>query len=236
MIKTTIIALIEGRRYEFTAELAEVAGWADTANETAIGMLHDSMDQLSKAIEWDAVPDPVTAGEHVDWPILRGCSDGRHLDCFRPEVCGCGCHRPAPHLSMDANGNRQCYLCGFYHDEPGSCATGEPTNIAAGPDEEPEYDGPTDDNSDRFLPTYDDGVLVCPECGAIGPALCERDCPRWNGPEEGDYRESTFPTLDEILETGRPYDDDECAAVNGPYADRVAAAVVEASKQDEGDR
>lgn len=183
MIKTTIIALIEGRRYEFSAELAEVAGWADTANETAIGMLHDSMDQLSKAIEWDAVPDPVT----------------------------------------DENGNRQCYLCGFYHDEPGSCATGEPTNITPGPDDEPEYDGPTMDYGEY---EYVDDAEETPD---------EDDEDSYHGPEEGDYRESTFPTLDEILETGRPYTDDEHESgvpANVRYQ-VIADAIVKASKRDE---
>lgn len=188
MIKTTIIALIEGRRYEFTAELAETAAWADTADETAIGLLHDSMDQLAKAIERDTVP------------VL-----------------------PNVELVDETGVTRQCYLCGFYHDEPGSCATGEPTNITAGPDDEPEYDGPTMDYGEY---EYVDDAEETPD---------EDDEDSYHGPEEGDYRESTFPTLDEILETGRPYTDDEHESgvpANVRYQ-VIADAIVKASKRDD---
>jgi hypothetical protein len=56
---------------------------------------------------------------------------------------------PAPVL--DDYGNRVCYLCGFYHDEPGSCANGvQLSNLNPGPPEPPEYDGPTMPDDIRY--------------------------------------------------------------------------------------
>lgn len=192
MIKTYVSVKLGDKSFTFQDVRPDLGTEEHADIHAAVALLRETADKLCEAV-----------GTPTEFPVLRDCGSGQHGKCYNPDVCGCECHRTRWEYvhRMDENGNRQCYLCGFYHDEPGSCANGTPTNITPGPDDEPEYDGPTDDG--------------------------------YHGPEEGDYRESTFPTLDEILETGRPYCDDECAAVNGPYADRVAAAVVEASKRDE---
>jgi hypothetical protein len=63
---------------------------------------------------------------------------------------------------VDQYGNRVCYLCGFYHDEPGACADPSTplTNLNPGPPEPPEYDGPTMPDDVRYPvwegPAYDD--------------------------------------------------------------------------------
>ena len=200
MIKTYVSVQIGSEAFTFQGVWPDLGTGDDAAAFAAAALLRETADKLRAAI---GAPPLATPDVRDRWKYVQ---------------------------RMDENGNRQCYLCGFYHDEPGSCATSGPTNITPGPDDEPEYDGPTMDYGEYI----DDAE--------------ELDDDSYHGPEEGDYRESTFPTLDEILETGRPYDDDECAAVNGPYcdddateaqtryADRVISAVVKASTRDEADQ
>ena len=115
MIRTTLRAEIAGVLYEYVVELPGTAAWADTPEETAVGLLHESMDQLTRALG------------------------------------------NAPTVQTDDYGNRVCYLCGFYHDEPGSCANGgQLSNLNPGPPEPPEYDGPTMPDDVRYPEAYDE--------------------------------------------------------------------------------
>lgn len=176
-IKTTVRAEIDGAVFEYIVELPGTAPWADTLEETAIGLLYDSLDQLSRTLATvDAEPQPTQVTAADGRAIMPPCLTNAHGHCH-PFIldgawnCGCDCHKvgvPAPgqactgvnyfvqadaiggeRVPVDEYGNRVCYLCGFYHDEPGACATDAPlVNLSPGADEPPEYDGPTMDYMD----------------------------------------------------------------------------------------
>jgi len=82
---------------------------------------------------------------------------------------------------VDQYGNRVCYLCGFYHDEPGACADPSTplTNLNPGPPEPPEYDGPTMPDEVRYpdwepeLQAFndDDVIVMAGTCGTCSMSL-----------------------------------------------------------------
>src|SRR4051812_27087312 len=56
MIKTTLRAEIAGVLYEYVVEMPGTAPWADTPEETAVGLLNESMDQLTRALGNEDTP------------------------------------------------------------------------------------------------------------------------------------------------------------------------------------
>lgn len=218
MIKTYLSVQIGDATFTFNGVRRDLTPGTDAAARAAVDLLRSAADALDAAIEPEFTPGPGVLIVPDSLVKTARFEDGEVR--FGP---------------VDENGNRQCYLCGFFHDEPGSCANGTPTNITPGPDDEPEYDGPTDDDSDRFLAAGNDDGWDGPESGDY----IEPREPDW--PEEGDYSPVQImpPYVDKELQAER-YDDDECAAANRPIADivreRIGRSVVQASKRDEADQ
>ncbi len=66
MINTTITVMIDSTRYEFKTELSAVADWAETPEETAIGLLFEGVEQLARAL---GVPRPEPQAPGEDTPL-----------------------------------------------------------------------------------------------------------------------------------------------------------------------
>jgi hypothetical protein len=169
MIKTTIIAEIDGQHFEFNADLPGVAAWASTPGETATGLLFEGVEQLSRALNAapplspatlatmmrPAPPEPAT-DEYGDSAPCTSTRDGvrcslvwGHESKWHESTDGNGhTHSwrlgdearapvPTPPTVLDDYGNRVCYMCGFYHDDSGSCTNPDASlsNLNAGPDD-----------------------------------------------------------------------------------------------------
>jgi hypothetical protein len=99
MIKSCITVEIKGRTFEYCAELSDVATWADTPEETAIGLLNGQMDQLYRALAVDR-PEPLPPAEEVtNASVTAAMGDYDMCLAMNPKGLDLGpCTKPKGHV------------------------------------------------------------------------------------------------------------------------------------------